>query len=202
MKKIICLIAAAAAAVSLSACKGKAPLSVSEKNVRMKIDEKYTIKIENGNDEKVTWSSGDETIAVISPDGTVTAVGNGITTVTAKNDDSYVHVGIIVGGNNDYTDENGNVVQVFDQYSDIEAIVVGIAAGGKNDVTVKRGDKFQLRAYTTPSDSTDKIVWQCADGSIARVDASGMMEAVGSGKTVVTAYAPNGVKGELVVRVK
>ena len=57
MKKIICLIAAAAAAVSLSACKGKAPLSVSEKNVRMKIDEKYTIKLENGNDEKAEWLS-------------------------------------------------------------------------------------------------------------------------------------------------
>lgn len=186
----------------LSACGSKTSLSVKEKNIRMNIDEKYTIKLVSGADEDVVWTSNDEAVALISPEGTITATGNGITTVTAKSQDSYVHVGVIVGGNNDYTDEFGNVVEVFDGESDITEISVGVKTGGKGDISVKSGESFQLRAYVTPSDSKDKIVWRVADSSVARVDEKGVLQTVGAGKTTVTAYAPNGVKGELIVRVK
>ena len=190
------------AVLILSACGSKTAISVKEKNIRMNIDEKYTVKLTSGDEENVVWTSNDEGIALVSPEGTITATGNGITTVTAKAEDSYVHVGVIVGGNNDYTDEFGNVVEVFDGESDITEISVGVKNGGKGDVSVKSGESFQLRAYVTPSDSKDKIVWRAADSSVARVDEKGVLQTVGAGKTTVTAYAPNGVKGELIVRVK
>lgn len=200
MKKL--LFAVLSAVLLLSACGGDKAITVKEKNLRMNIDEKYTVKIVDGSEKDVVWSSNDESIAVVSPDGTVTAIGNGITTVTAKAADSYVHVGVIVGGNNDYTDAFGNVVEVFDGVSDITEIAVGVKNGGKGDVSVKKGETFQLVAYITPSDSKDKIVWRVEDSTVARVDEKGVLQTVGAGKTKVTAYAPNAVSGDLILRVK
>lgn len=191
-----------ASAVVLCSCGGENVLTVKEKSVRMKIDESYTVKVEQKKDETLKWSSGDESVAIVSPDGTVSAIGNGITTVTARGENAYVHVGVIVGGNNDYTDKNGNVVQVFDGESDITEITVGVKGGGKDDISIKEGETFQLRAYTVPSDSKDTIVWQSDDSSVARVDEKGKLQAVGKGKTTITAYAPNGVNGKLIVRCK
>lgn len=194
-------------AVTLCACGEKKGISLKEKTdvLSMKVDEKYTIKLDYDGKDPVQWTSNDEAIAVVSPDGTVSAVGNGITTVTAKAEESFVHVGVIVGGNGDYTDEFGNVVEVFDQHSDITEIVVGVKGGSKSDVTInaaKDGDTFTLRAYTVPSDSTDKIAWRTSDSKVVRVDEKGVMKIVGKGMTTISAYAPNGVKGEMIVRVK
>ena len=166
----------------------------------MKIDDRYTVKVANSEKKDLRWSSGNESVAVVSPDGTVSAVGNGITTVTARYEEQYVHVGVIVGGNNEYTDSDGNVVLVFDGESDITEITVGVSGGGKGDITVKTGDKFQLRAYTVPSNSKDKIIWQTDNSSVVKVNEKGVMQAVGKGKATVSAYAPNGVKGTLIVR--
>ena len=188
-----------------SGCGSNKPekITVKEKSLHLEAEEKYTIKAETKKGENIVWSSNDEKIAVISPDGTVTAVGNGITTVTAVNESGgYVHVGVIVGSDDDYVDENGNKIQSFNEESDITGIVVGVRAGGKNDISLKNGDKHQLVAYTTPSDSKDKIVWRTGNSKVARVNEEGMLTTVGAGKAVITAFAPNGVKGELIVRVK
>lgn len=201
MKKYVSALSVVCAAVCLTACGKGTSMKIGEKNVRMNVDEKYTVKVQTDAKEDVQWSTNDEKVAVVGADGTVTAVGNGITTVTARAGGAYAHVGVIVGGD-DYTDEYGNSVTVFDGESDIEEITVGVKGGGKNDISLKQGEKHELRAYTVPSDSTDKIVWKTDDGSIARVTAKGEVEAVGKGKTTVCAYAPNGVKGTLTVRVK
>ena len=201
-KRIISLCLLLVVAAMLCSCGKENTLTVKEDVVRMKIDESYTIKVEQEKDETLTWSSADSTIAIVSPEGTVSAVGNGITTVTARGEDAYIHVGIVVGGNNDYVDENGNVVQVFDGVSDITEIAVGVKGGGKNDVTVKVGDTLELRAYTVPSDSKDTIVWQSDDSSIARIDEKGKVQIISKGVTTITAYAPNGVNGKLILRCK
>lgn len=202
MRKRIISLCLLLVAAMLCSCGGENVLTVKEDIVRMKIDESYTIKVEQEKDEILAWSSADTSIAIVSPEGTVSAVGNGITTVTACGEKAYVHVGIVVGGNNDYVDENGNVVQVFDGVSDITEITVGVRGGGKDDVTVKVGDSIQLRAYTVPSDSKDTIVWQSDDSSIARVDEEGKLQLISKGVTTITAYAPNGVNGKLIVRCK
>lgn len=168
----------------------------------MKKDESCTIKVEQTKEETLEWVSDNEAVAIVSPEGTVTAVSGGIATITARGAESYVHVGVIVEGDGNYVDKNGNVIQVFDGESDITEIVVGVKGGGKEDVSVKVGETHQLRAYTDPSDSADPIVWKTDDSSIARVDENGKLQAINKGKTVITAYAPNGVKGEMIVRCK
>ena len=107
MKRKTISVCLAALTLVLCSCGGENTLSVKEKNIRMKIDESYTVKVEQKKEETLSWTSADESIAIVSPEGTVSAVGNGITTVTARGEKAYVHVGVIVGGNNDYTDKNG-----------------------------------------------------------------------------------------------
>ena len=41
-----------------------------------------------------------------------------------------------------------------------------------------------------------------ADSSIARVDAEGKVQIIQKGVTTVTAYAPNGVSGKIILRCK
>lgn len=85
---------------------------------------------------------------------------------------------------------------------DITEIRVGIKSGGKDDVTVLVGDSFQLKAYVTPSDATDNLTWTSADSSIVTVDENGMMKIHKQGQTTITATAPNGVSGKLIIRAR
>ncbi len=203
MKKGVILTMLLVLATVFSSCGAdKHKIIIKEDTIRIKIDEKYTVKAETKKKDNITWSSHDEKIAIVGPDGTVTAVGGGITTITARTEKSYAHVGVIVEGASSYIDKNGNENLVFNGESDIEEIIVGVKGGGKGEVSIRTGDKFTLKAYTTPSDSKDKIVWQSQDKNVVRVNSKGEMEAVGPGKTSIFAYAPNGVKGELIVRVK
>ena len=201
-KRMATLFALGVVTVLFCSCGGENVITVKEKNIRMKVDESYTIKAQQKKDEILSWSSADESIVVVSPEGTVSAVGNGITTVTVRGEKAFEHVGVIVGGNNDYTDKDGNVVQVFDGISDITEIVVGVRGGGKEDITVKVGETHQLTAFVTPSDSKDEIVWKSDDKNIARVDDKGVLQVISRGNTTITAYAPNGVNGKIIVRCK
>lgn len=203
MKKRLLFVAALTVLVTmLCSCGGDNTLSVKETHIRMKKDESYTIKVTQTKEEELTWSSNDESIAVVSPDGTVSAVGSGITTVTARGEKAYIHVGVIVEGNGDYIDKNGNLVRVRNKPSDITEIVVGVKNGGKNDITIKVGETHQLVAYKTPSDSKDPIEWEVDKKDVVRVDKDGKIQVIGKGTAIVSAYAPNNVKGEIIVRCK
>lgn len=199
--KIISLILMLA--LAFSGCSGKKKaISIKEDSISMNKDDNYTIKLENQSGEDVVWKSMDEKVAIVSPDGTVTAVNGGVTVITARAESSFANVGVVVDGGGEYVDKNGNTIPVFDGESDITAIVVGARGGGKNEITIRPGDKYQLIAYTTPSDSKDKILWRTNDSGVVRVNEKGEIEAISQGKTVIDAYAPNGVNGKLIVRVK
>lgn len=205
MKKRICALALSVLSLLLlCSCGDDVKMSVSEDYIKLEIDGHHTVKVKNAPESEIKWSSANETVAVVSPDGTVSAIGNGITTVTAVSGDQYIHLGVVVGGNDVYTDKNGNVVHVFDGESDITEIEVGVDKGGKGDVTVKKGDKFRLCVYTVPSNSKDKdnIVWQTDNSAVVKVDEKGVAQVVGTGRATVNAYAPNGIKGSIIIRCK
>lgn len=207
-KRIIAATLIATLAATFCSCGGdKKQISLKEKNdvISLKTDEKYTVKVNYDGVDPIEWKSGNEAIAVVSPDGTISAVGSGITTVTASTQSGFVHLGVIVEGDGSYTDEFGNHIEVFDGQSDIQSIKVRVKNGTWSDATInsaKDGDTFKLDILTDPSDSQDTIAWRTADSSVVRVDENGVMKVVGKGKTTVSAIAPNGVKGELIVRVK
>lgn len=176
--------------------------NITDKNIRLTVDETHTIGFEGDKGRNIKWTSNDESIAIVGADGTVTAVGNGITTVTAEIADEYDHVGIIVGSDDEYVDSDGNEIQNFKGTSEITSIEVGVKHGGKKDISIHKGDTYELVAYTNPSDANDKIIWKSSDKKVVKVSESGNIEAVNTGKATIRAYAPNGVYGELLVRVK
>lgn len=203
-KRIVAIMLVLSTVFTLAACKKNGgELNVKDNMVSMEVG--GTHKVELGQEVKnITWESENNGVATVSPDGVITAVGGGITVVSGKTDDAYVHIGVDVKGNSEYVDKDGNVILKFEEESDITEIVVGAKHGMKEEITVRVGEACELVAYTTPSDSEDKgkIVWKSADSTIASVDSKGALKAIGKGKTKINAYAPNGVLGVLLVTVK
>ncbi len=71
-----------------------------------------------------------------------------------------------------------------------------------NDVTLAVGDTSSLNVIVMPKDAPTKgIVWSSGNEKIARVS-DGTITAVGSGSTVITAMADNGVKATCNVKVE
>ncbi len=202
-KRIIALVLAVLATVSLVACTSASKkLAVKETRIDMKVGDKHQVELLK-NVENVKWESRDEDIATVSQKGEITAVAEGITVITAMTDDSYVHIGLDIEGGGGYVDKNGKLIRVFDGDSDITEVEVGIkGSSAKGDVTIKVGEKQTLRAITTPSDSKDEIVWVSDNPSVAAVDEKGVLKGVSKGKTEIVGYAPNGVNGTMIVRVK
>lgn len=200
-KRLLALCVLVIVCVTLCACgKKENKLSAKESVIKLDTGKNYTIELENGDAANLEWESDDETIATVSENGTVTGKHDGVTVISGKTKAGYVHVGVIVEGKEEYVDKNGNVVKIYNEPSDITAITVGVKGGSKSDVTVKKGDTYTLVAYTEP-ESSDKIDWKSENKSVVSVNKDGVISAVGKGQAKVIAYAPNGVKGEMIVRV-
>ncbi|AEH16452.1 protein of unknown function DUF823 (plasmid) [Shewanella baltica OS117] len=118
----------------------------------------------------VTWTSADTAVAVVTPDGFLSGVEVGSTTVTATKD------GI-----------TSNVVAVTVTDAVITAIQVTPAT-----VNVAKGQTAQLVATatysdTTSSDVTSSVAWTVGATATATVSPAGLLSGVEVGSTTVTA---------------
>ena len=129
----------------------------------------------NAANKKVHYTSNDKSVATVAADGTITAVGTGRTTVTAKTDD---------GG---WTASCEVVVPLAAQS-------VALSASAK---TLNVGESFALTATVTPANSTDYIEWAVEEEnqeededdreSVINIDSDGNVLACNPGKATVTA---------------
>lgn len=113
---------------------------------------------------KITWKSDNDSIAVVSEDGTVTAKAGGKATITATAGAVSASCTVNVG-----------------------VPMTGISV---SDVTVSRGKTAQLAVTYEPSDTTsDKsVTWKSGDESVAKVDpATGVVTGLKEGTAVITA---------------
>lgn len=138
--------------------------------------EKIAVSVEpfNATDRSVTFSSGDETVATVDTEGTITAVATGETIITVRSND---------GG---HTAECTVTVQE-------DAIpIVGIAISPES-LSLELGEEYQLTAIVLPEDATDKdLEWKSDNAEIASVDKEGKVTAAGEGETKVTVSAAEG----------
>jgi uncharacterized protein YjdB len=161
-----------------------AELSISPDPVSMKKGntEKLTAAIlPSGLLLETTWRSADPEIATVSEDGTVTAVENGMTTVTAALE-SGVEASVMV--------------------SVVEVPIKGVKVNPeKLKMTV--GGQRELQTRVTPDDASIKtLFWSSSEETVATVDENGTVTALSPGKTVINVQAHNGKKARCLLEVE
>lgn len=150
-------------------------ISLGLTSFQIQMEESYQLQVSyypaNTTDDKtVTWTSADTKIATVDQNGLVSAVSPGTTTITAR-----------VGN---FTAEATVVVKP------ILISQIGIS-GWRNPLVV--GDTIRLTATVYPSNAANKNVkWSSDNESVATVDASGVVRAVGVGTATIKAASCDG----------
>lgn len=178
--RIACLIMAVAMAVSLVGC-GVDITSVGlPTDIVLEKGETQQLNIEYGTDDKaeqekiaeaasklnLTWSSSDEEVATVDETGLVTAVGAGEADVTVSvadaNISSTTHIKVVI-------------------------LPTGVEAPETLSLKLNGEATKALGAKMTPEDATDvKLAYLSSDESVATVDESGNVTAVGVGECTIT----------------
>lgn len=120
---------------------------------------------EDAYDKSVTFTSEDDTIATVDPDGTVTTLKVGTVEILVTSNDNP-------------------------EISAVCTVIVTEAVGGltlnAREITIDVGEQYLLKATVKPSDAVNTAVtFESADPSIATVDEKGLITGVKGGVTVV-----------------
>ena len=128
-----------------------------------------TVTPSNATDKEITWSSSKQSVATVSTTGLVSAVAEGVSTITAA-----------AGG------KTGScTITVSKGFIAVESIEID-----NLELALVEGDEFTLKATVKPDDATDKTVtWSSSDSKIATVDDTGKVKAIKEGEANITAAA-------------
>lgn len=133
-----------------------------------------TVLPENATDKSITWESNNESVATVS-NGVVTAVAEGVATITAKSVDGNI------------TDEC--TVTVTGGQEPIK--VTGVALN-KTQVSLRVEDTETLVATVNPTGAENKAVtWTTSDQAIATVN-DGVVTAIAKGEATITVTTVDG----------
>ena len=125
----------------------------------------------NATNKTVTWSSRNTSVATVSSDGTVKAVGYGTTVITAKT----------VNGLTSNCTVTVNPIAV-----------TGVSLNKTSLSFTGTGSSQTLTATVSPSNATNKtLTWSSSNTSVATVS-NGVVKAVGFGTATITAKSNNG----------
>ncbi len=129
-------------------------------------------ELKNIKNTDAVWSSSDESVATVSADGTITAVGKGTCTITAL----YNNISYII-----------NVVSEYDpsdiqQPTDPAEQLIG---------TVNLSNSTPSRKISATAPEGQTIQWSSTDTSVAVVDDEGTVTAKGSGNCRIYAVIGN-----------
>jgi uncharacterized protein YjdB len=127
-----------------------------------------------------TWQSSDTTVAQVSSTGAVTGEGVGTATITA----------LATGPDGSVVTGSGTVT-VINPISSRLLVALNVSPGSQ--ILTASGQQAQFIAIGTynsaplSADLTDSVTWQSSDSSIATVNGSGVVTAVGTGSATITA---------------
>ena len=146
--------------------------SINAKNVPSKIDAGETATLEasvypsNAEDKNITWESSDTSILVVSSTGSLTAVGVGTATITAKT-------------------SRGTSKKFTITVNEVMAESISLS---NNDTEILLEDTKTLKCEFTPENTTDKAVeWSSSDETIVSVSSDGEITANKLGMATITA---------------
>jgi uncharacterized protein YjdB len=118
-------------------------------------------------DADITWSSSDETVATVTQDGVVTAVGSGTATVTAESGDFSATVEVQV--------QPATSIQM----DPADLSLTSIGATGAVTATLRDAEGVEIVGVP--------LNWSSSDESVATVTADGTVEAIGVGTATISA---------------
>ncbi|MFA9466778.1 MAG: Ig-like domain-containing protein [Velocimicrobium sp.] len=157
------------------------PTESSKSNILkvvLEVDEQLQLSVDEDLDENenVTWTSSDATVATVDSNGVVTALKLGNTVVTASSEE--------------------------ESYSEsVNILVLEDATDYRLAVDLKVGKKCRLTM--DDCQDTTKVTWTVMDSTVATVSSKGKVKAVSEGLTIVTATDANGNEiGQVYVRVR
>lgn len=129
-----------------------------------------TVLPNNATDKSITWSVSDETVATISNTGLLTAVAEGLVTVTAEANDAS-------GISTDKAVTVSGVVVLVESLN-----IIG------NDIT--DGSSQQLTVEVLPANASNKeVTWEVSDTSIADITVDGLLTPKTNGTVTIKATA-------------
>ena len=134
----------------------------------------------NATNKAVMWASSNPGVASVTQAGLVTAVSNGVTTITATTQD---------GG---YTDN----CEVRVELPETPNVPVTDIELNTQRITLSRiGTSYQLKADVMPGNATNQLVtWASSNPSVATVSNNGLVTAVSEGTATITVTTEDGQK--------
>ena len=133
-----------------------------------------TVSPEDATNQKVVWSSSDESIATVDQNGEVTAVKTGSAKITA-------------------TTEDGDKTTTCDvTVTDKPVSATGVTLD-KRTLSLFLNQTSQLAATVAPANATNHdVTWSSSNTSVATVDKTGKVTAAAIGSATITAKTHNG----------
>ena len=136
---------------------------------------KVTVYPSDADNPEVAWESTNESVATVTNDGFIRAVGEGVSYIYCRATDgsgTYSYCQVNVSG-----------------FVPVERIELNRNGG----INLRALDTFQFTATIYPSNATHKnVVWRISNESVASVDENGLVTANGEGVSVLTCTATDG----------
>ena len=149
-------------------------LKINETEVSVIIGETQQLTLtatpEDADISSVAWSSDDEDVATVSPEGLITAVAKGTANITAKvgNVSATVVVTVVL--------PEGGVESIEINEAEIPALNIG--------------ETYQLTLSLSPEDAdASRVSWRSTNSKVLTVDNSGKLTAIGYGNAFIYAEA-------------
>lgn len=158
----------------------------NKEKVKFKIGETLVLQTNvepnNASNKKITWSSSNTNIAIVSPDGKVEAIKEGTVKIIAKSNNEK---------------EDSLELTIEKTVIEVNRIVLD-----KNNISLNEGEIVKITELVYPIDATDKNVkWESSDENIATVE-DGKVTAIKEGIATITVISNNGIKSICSINVK
>ena len=159
-------------------------LTLSQSSVELAVGNSVVLSATGA--DKITFSSSDEGVATVTVDGTVKAVGAGSAVITVKAAEQAATCRVTVtapASEDPVKPEEPDTPVTPSTPAGKDLSLKAFGAEVTVQFSFKVGETVPLEV-----DGTDATVtWSSSDSQIATVDASGVVTAVSSGKTIITA---------------
>lgn len=154
-------------------------IKLSAQTLKLAVEEQHVLEVvltpSNAVANDMEWLTGNDKVAVVDQDGTVTAVAEGRATITVRCN----------GGTIAATCE----VEVVSKEEEVKVTAIALEPAS---LSLEEGQKRTLNVVVTPANAVvDDLQWETSDAEIASISA-GEVTALKAGKATITAKCNDG----------